>query len=453
MGSAEAVARLSDWLLRAGDNEAELQSAATKELITLSSAHFDSAKADALLDGRPPEDVPRDALPWLDQLLQQPQWRELIYSLHAQHVGSTFVHLALLRLFQSGHAVEARSRVQGANAVASSMAAFIDLMQASVRSGIDIFLDDKWSALDRSEWRLDESRLVYRSIAMNRLWKRSCFHLHPTIGARRMGLLGCRALVPAARAPAPLCRDAASSPWVALKSFNCGTWHGQCVAYDRTDTRAPPASIAYNHTVCESGTPLELTSTTIIQGSDAPVLHPLRFSSTTDVDLDGSFSDEHAGERATGDKRGDRAATVSERFDQDQRHLVDVDRRRDNPSREVLRCKVLRRSYDQPGSRQPVLMNDPCHAKIQEFQALVTVDTCQQQIVGLQVFVDHTAGMTLAKTLQCIDEERKCACRRHHPAGELIAEAAPVDQLHDQEDQAPHHSHVVHWVHILWGRL
>lgn len=119
MGSAEAVARLSDWLLRAGDNEAELQSAATKELITLSSAHFDSAKADALLDGRPPEDVPRDALPWLDQLLQQPQWRELIYSLHAQHVGSTFVHLALLRLFQSGHAVEARSRVQGANAVAS----------------------------------------------------------------------------------------------------------------------------------------------------------------------------------------------------------------------------------------------------------------------------------------------------------------------------------------------
>lgn len=112
-----------------------------------------------------------------------------------------------------------------------------------------------------------------------------------------MGLLGCRALVPAARAPAPLCRDAASSPWVALKSFNCGTWHGQCVAYDRTDTRAPPASIAYNHTVCESGTPLELTSTTIIQGSDAPVLHPLRFSSTTDVDLDGSFSDEHAGER------------------------------------------------------------------------------------------------------------------------------------------------------------
>jgi hypothetical protein len=94
-----------------------------------------------------------------------------------------------------------------------------------------------------------------------------------------------------------MCSDPASSPWVALKAFNCGTWHGQCVAYDRTDSRVPPASVNYNHTVCESGMPLELTSTTVIQGSDAPVLHPLRLSSTTDVDLDGSFSDQHAGER------------------------------------------------------------------------------------------------------------------------------------------------------------
>jgi hypothetical protein len=119
MASAEALVRLSHWLLRAGDDEAELQAAGARELVTLSSAHFDAAKADALLDGRSPDTVPSDALPWLDQLLQQPQWRELIYSLHAQHVGSTFVHLALLRLLQSDHAVEARSRVQGANAVTS----------------------------------------------------------------------------------------------------------------------------------------------------------------------------------------------------------------------------------------------------------------------------------------------------------------------------------------------
>lgn len=50
------------------------------------------------------------------------------------------------------------------------------------------------------------------------------------------------------------------------------------------------------HTVrSDAATPLELTTSTLVAGSETPVLHVLQPSARTDVDLDGSFSDEHAG--------------------------------------------------------------------------------------------------------------------------------------------------------------
>jgi len=105
-----AIALLETWLLQAGDTEAQLATAATAQLVTLGSARFDPAKVDSLLQGTLAADVPASALPWLDALLERPQWRELIYALHGKHPSSAFLELALLRLLQSEHAVEARSR-------------------------------------------------------------------------------------------------------------------------------------------------------------------------------------------------------------------------------------------------------------------------------------------------------------------------------------------------------
>mmetsp|Transcript_46336 Transcript_46336/g.151737 ORF Transcript_46336/g.151737 Transcript_46336/m.151737 type:complete len:196 (+) Transcript_46336:69-656(+) len=100
------------------------------------------------------------------------------------------------------------------------------------------------------------------------------------------------------RAPPPRCSSVSSpneaSPWDALTSFNTGTWRGRALVYDRSDlfSCAPPVDLSFTHTVSESGA-LELATATQIDSSAAPVLHGQQASASLDVDLDGSFSDEH----------------------------------------------------------------------------------------------------------------------------------------------------------------
>ena len=102
------------------------------------------------------------------------------------------------------------------------------------------------------------------------------------------------------RAPVPLCSDAAPTPWGSFAKFNVDVaWQGTATVIDPNTCEPTLPPVTYDHFVsAEPKKPGAIrTTTTTTSGSGAGgkaeevvVLEP----STFDVDLDGSFSTEHA---------------------------------------------------------------------------------------------------------------------------------------------------------------
>jgi len=80
--------------------------------------------------------------------------------------------------------------------------------------------------------------------------------------------------------------SAAESPWTSYVSFNHGTWHGRASVIDVSSQAM--LACDYIHEVKTTAKPLEVSTKTACGGAVA--LETVVLDSTTDVDLDGSYS-------------------------------------------------------------------------------------------------------------------------------------------------------------------
>jgi len=90
--------------------------------------------------------------------------------------------------------------------------------------------------------------------------------------------------------------SASDSPFLALGNFNVGTWRGRCTRVSPTTAEPLGDEIAYVQEVRteqRDSDQLVLRSITQVDGAEAAVTDYLWPSSTTDIDLDGTYSAEY----------------------------------------------------------------------------------------------------------------------------------------------------------------
>lgn len=90
--------------------------------------------------------------------------------------------------------------------------------------------------------------------------------------------------------------SASDSPFLALGNFNVGTWRGRCTRVSPTTAEPLGDEIAYVQEVRteqRDSDQLVLRSITQVDGTEAAVTDYLWPSSTTDIDLDGTYSAEY----------------------------------------------------------------------------------------------------------------------------------------------------------------
>ena len=106
---------------------------------------------------------------------------------------------------------------------------------------------------------------------------------------------------PSARGGAPPTASqvaASDSPFLALGNFNVGTWRGRCTRVSPSTAEPLGDEIAYVQEVRteqRNSEQLVLRSITQVDGADASATDYLWPSSTTDIDLDGTYSAEYSG--------------------------------------------------------------------------------------------------------------------------------------------------------------
>ena len=91
--------------------------------------------------------------------------------------------------------------------------------------------------------------------------------------------------------------SASDSPFLALGNFNVGTWRGRCTRVSPTTAEPLGEEIAYVQQVVteqRNSEQLVLRSITQVDGADAAATDYLWPSSTTDIDLDGTYSAEYS---------------------------------------------------------------------------------------------------------------------------------------------------------------
>ena len=91
--------------------------------------------------------------------------------------------------------------------------------------------------------------------------------------------------------------SASDSPFLALGNFNVGTWRGRCTRVSPTTAEPLGDEIAYVSEVRaeqRDSDQLVLRSITQVDGAEAAVTDYLWPSSTTDIDLDGTYSAEYS---------------------------------------------------------------------------------------------------------------------------------------------------------------
>ena len=91
--------------------------------------------------------------------------------------------------------------------------------------------------------------------------------------------------------------SASDSPFLALGNFNVGTWRGRCTRVSPTTAEPLGEEIAYVQQVVteqRNAEQLVLRSITQVDGADAAATDYLWPSSTTDIDLDGTYSAEYS---------------------------------------------------------------------------------------------------------------------------------------------------------------
>ena len=104
---------------------------------------------------------------------------------------------------------------------------------------------------------------------------------------------------PSARGGSVTCEavgSASDSPFLALGNFNVGTWRGRCTRVSPTTAEPLGEEIAYVQEVRteqRNSEQLVLRSITQVDGADAAATDYLWPSSTTDIDLDGTYSAEY----------------------------------------------------------------------------------------------------------------------------------------------------------------
>ena len=91
--------------------------------------------------------------------------------------------------------------------------------------------------------------------------------------------------------------SASDSPFLALGNFNVGTWRGRCTRVSPTTAEPLSEEVAYVQQVVteqRNAEQLVLRSITQVDGADAAATDYLWPSSTTDIDLDGTYSAEYS---------------------------------------------------------------------------------------------------------------------------------------------------------------
>ncbi|KAH3745750.1 TH1 family protein [Pelomyxa schiedti] len=100
-GYSQMVNLLCDWGVHCGALSPEaIQKLVGEQLMQLVLSHFDRAIADSIL-------MENDAVPeWLVKMIQNPQWRNLIYKLSEKHESCVLLNLAIQLISDSGHTEE-----------------------------------------------------------------------------------------------------------------------------------------------------------------------------------------------------------------------------------------------------------------------------------------------------------------------------------------------------------
>eukprot|EP01103_Thecamoeba_quadrilineata_P017214 TRINITY_DN6009_c0_g1_i1.p1 TRINITY_DN6009_c0_g1~~TRINITY_DN6009_c0_g1_i1.p1 ORF type:complete len:390 (-),score=45.48 TRINITY_DN6009_c0_g1_i1:597-1682(-) len=104
-GYAQMVNLLAEWLKIAGFQEDSISNLIKEHIKGLSLQKFDPRKADTIFE----EDDLSSAPEWLEYMIQEPDWRTLIYKLSEDHKNCLLLNFAIQQISEAGHQTEIAS--------------------------------------------------------------------------------------------------------------------------------------------------------------------------------------------------------------------------------------------------------------------------------------------------------------------------------------------------------